>query len=202
MWQLVSPGAWLSDMCQERYEVREKKAPKKGNSHKQVWSLSILVCFLSYAFYYCSWYMSFLKNSICRTYWVFPRANRFIPSFCKSVIVNTWPHNWKLNGDYWDALNGAGKSIQHNNLKNPSPDIESMNQNKPTSTWDDQVYHHDILIRLIEQISCHYFFTLKVLDWNRTSICVYAFPFCLMQSNHDLWIFIGCSVKSIQHNYD
>ncbi|GAB2266816.1 hypothetical protein Dimus_001804 [Dionaea muscipula] len=26
---LVSPGAWLSDMCQERYEVREKKASKK-----------------------------------------------------------------------------------------------------------------------------------------------------------------------------
>ncbi|KAJ0037474.1 hypothetical protein Pint_22598 [Pistacia integerrima] len=28
-WQLVSPSAWLSDMCQERYEVREKKSPKK-----------------------------------------------------------------------------------------------------------------------------------------------------------------------------
>ncbi|XP_052173582.1 uncharacterized protein LOC127788924 isoform X2 [Diospyros lotus] len=27
--QLVSPGAWLSDMCQERYEVREKKNSKK-----------------------------------------------------------------------------------------------------------------------------------------------------------------------------
>ncbi|KAK1435059.1 hypothetical protein QVD17_00818 [Tagetes erecta] len=26
---LVSPGAWLSDMCQERYEVREKKNTKK-----------------------------------------------------------------------------------------------------------------------------------------------------------------------------
>ncbi|KAL2923239.1 putative membrane protein ycf78 [Bienertia sinuspersici] len=26
---LVSPGAWLPDMCQERYEVREKKTPKK-----------------------------------------------------------------------------------------------------------------------------------------------------------------------------
>jgi len=26
---LVSPGAWLSDLCQERYEVREKKASKK-----------------------------------------------------------------------------------------------------------------------------------------------------------------------------
>ncbi|KAL5154544.1 hypothetical protein HKD37_19G053880 [Glycine soja] len=26
---LVSPGAWLSDMCQERYEVREKKSNKK-----------------------------------------------------------------------------------------------------------------------------------------------------------------------------
>ncbi|KAK6941992.1 Protein of unknown function DUF1639 [Dillenia turbinata] len=26
---LVSPGAWLSDMCQERYEVREKKISKK-----------------------------------------------------------------------------------------------------------------------------------------------------------------------------
>jgi hypothetical protein len=25
-WQLVSPGAWLTDMCQERYEVREKKS--------------------------------------------------------------------------------------------------------------------------------------------------------------------------------
>ncbi|KAJ6379902.1 hypothetical protein OIU76_016539 [Salix suchowensis] len=24
--QLVSPGAWLTDMCQERYEVREKKS--------------------------------------------------------------------------------------------------------------------------------------------------------------------------------
>ena len=27
--QLVSPGAWLSDLCQERYEVREKKTSKK-----------------------------------------------------------------------------------------------------------------------------------------------------------------------------
>ncbi|XP_057437714.1 uncharacterized protein LOC130729881 [Lotus japonicus] len=26
---LVSPGAWLTDMCQERYEVREKKSNKK-----------------------------------------------------------------------------------------------------------------------------------------------------------------------------
>ncbi|KAL6997486.1 hypothetical protein U1Q18_007613 [Sarracenia purpurea var. burkii] len=26
---LVSPGAWLSDLCQERYEVREKKSSKK-----------------------------------------------------------------------------------------------------------------------------------------------------------------------------
>ncbi|XVE62585.1 hypothetical protein DITRI_Ditri06bG0130200 [Diplodiscus trichospermus] len=26
---LVSPGAWLTDMCQERYEVREKKTSKK-----------------------------------------------------------------------------------------------------------------------------------------------------------------------------
>ncbi|MFQ6642723.1 hypothetical protein Gotur_017102 [Gossypium turneri] len=29
-WQLVSPGAWLTDMCQERYEAREKKSSKKG----------------------------------------------------------------------------------------------------------------------------------------------------------------------------
>ncbi|KAJ4978343.1 hypothetical protein NE237_009123 [Protea cynaroides] len=26
---LVSPGAWLSDLCQERYEVKEKKTSKK-----------------------------------------------------------------------------------------------------------------------------------------------------------------------------
>ncbi|GLU19598.1 hypothetical protein SLE2022_358390 [Rubroshorea leprosula] len=26
---LVSPGAWLSDLCQERYEVREKKTSKR-----------------------------------------------------------------------------------------------------------------------------------------------------------------------------
>uniref|UniRef100_A0A2P2L6G8 Uncharacterized protein LOC105123546 n=1 Tax=Rhizophora mucronata TaxID=61149 RepID=A0A2P2L6G8_RHIMU len=26
---MVSPGAWLTDMCQERYEVREKKSSKK-----------------------------------------------------------------------------------------------------------------------------------------------------------------------------
>ncbi|RAL43051.1 unnamed protein product [Cuscuta campestris] len=26
---LVSPGTWLSDLCQERYEVREKKTSKK-----------------------------------------------------------------------------------------------------------------------------------------------------------------------------
>ncbi|KAK8994783.1 hypothetical protein V6N11_045854 [Hibiscus sabdariffa] len=26
---LVSPGTWLTDMCQERYEVREKKSSKK-----------------------------------------------------------------------------------------------------------------------------------------------------------------------------
>lgn len=25
----MSPGAWLTDMCQERYEVREKKSTKK-----------------------------------------------------------------------------------------------------------------------------------------------------------------------------
>ncbi|OMO61415.1 hypothetical protein CCACVL1_23540 [Corchorus capsularis] len=27
---LVSPGAWLSDLCQERYQVREKKTSKKA----------------------------------------------------------------------------------------------------------------------------------------------------------------------------
>ncbi|XP_048423917.1 uncharacterized protein LOC125469892 [Pyrus x bretschneideri] len=27
---LVSPGAWLTDMCQERREVREKKSSKKA----------------------------------------------------------------------------------------------------------------------------------------------------------------------------
>lgn len=27
--QLVMPGSWLSDLCQERYEVREKKTAKK-----------------------------------------------------------------------------------------------------------------------------------------------------------------------------
>lgn len=27
--QLVSPGAWLSDLCRERYEVREKRTSKK-----------------------------------------------------------------------------------------------------------------------------------------------------------------------------
>ncbi|MBA0552814.1 hypothetical protein Golob_023593 [Gossypium lobatum] len=27
--QLVSPGTWLSDLCQERYQVREKKTSKK-----------------------------------------------------------------------------------------------------------------------------------------------------------------------------
>ncbi|XP_077210234.1 uncharacterized protein LOC143845711 [Tasmannia lanceolata] len=27
--QLVSPGTWLSDLCHERYEVREKKSSKK-----------------------------------------------------------------------------------------------------------------------------------------------------------------------------
>lgn len=27
--QLVSPGAWLSDLCIERYEVREKKTSRK-----------------------------------------------------------------------------------------------------------------------------------------------------------------------------
>ena len=26
---MVSPGAWLTDMCQERYEVREKKSSNK-----------------------------------------------------------------------------------------------------------------------------------------------------------------------------
>lgn len=33
--QLVMPGVWLSDLCQERYEVREKKASKKvtNSSH-------------------------------------------------------------------------------------------------------------------------------------------------------------------------
>lgn len=29
--QLVSPGAWLSDMSQERYEVKEKQSFKKVN---------------------------------------------------------------------------------------------------------------------------------------------------------------------------
>lgn len=27
--QLVQPGTWLQDLCQERYEVREKKTSKK-----------------------------------------------------------------------------------------------------------------------------------------------------------------------------
>lgn len=34
----MSPGAWLTDMCQERYEVREKK------SNKKVWCWCCWIC--------------------------------------------------------------------------------------------------------------------------------------------------------------
>lgn len=41
--QLVSPGAWLSDLCQERYEVREKKTSKKVS--KPFWlNLATMIC--------------------------------------------------------------------------------------------------------------------------------------------------------------
>lgn len=100
-----------------------------------------------------------------------------------------------------DALNGDGKSIQHNKFINPSPNMESINQNKPTWGFYDQVYDRDILIRLIKQIPCHYLLLWKCLIEYSTIICFYWFPFCLVQLNYDLWIFIGCSVKSIEHNY-
>lgn len=38
---MVSPGAWLTDMCQERYEVREKKSNKKVS----VWLVLCCVTF-------------------------------------------------------------------------------------------------------------------------------------------------------------
>ncbi|KAJ8770130.1 hypothetical protein K2173_011225 [Erythroxylum novogranatense] len=42
---LVSPGAWLSDLCQERYEVREKKTSKKvPRNCIQPWRLFNLFC--------------------------------------------------------------------------------------------------------------------------------------------------------------
>lgn len=44
--QLVSPGAWLTDMCQERYEVREKKSNKKVSG----WWLCHFVLWGSYLF--------------------------------------------------------------------------------------------------------------------------------------------------------
>ena len=46
--QLASPGAWLSDLCQERYEVREKKTSKK-----------VLTCsfFSFHALFFCYWYL-------------------------------------------------------------------------------------------------------------------------------------------------
>ncbi|BAT84932.1 hypothetical protein VIGAN_04241300 [Vigna angularis var. angularis] len=45
---LVSPGAWLTDMCQERYEVREKKSNKKVSG----WWLCHFVLWGSYFFPY------------------------------------------------------------------------------------------------------------------------------------------------------
>ncbi|KAL8255682.1 hypothetical protein R6Q59_030749 [Mikania micrantha] len=36
---LVSPGAWLSDMCQERYEVREKNTTKRPTGLKAMGSM-------------------------------------------------------------------------------------------------------------------------------------------------------------------
>lgn len=41
--QLVSPGAWLTDMCQERYEVREKKSNKKVSDCWCFQSLNLLM---------------------------------------------------------------------------------------------------------------------------------------------------------------
>lgn len=38
----MSPGAWLTDMCQERYEVREKKSCKK------VLSIGLCLIFLKF----------------------------------------------------------------------------------------------------------------------------------------------------------
>lgn len=40
--QLVMPGSWLSDLCQERYEVREKKASKKVLSFSFVMSFLVI----------------------------------------------------------------------------------------------------------------------------------------------------------------
>ena len=53
--QMASPGAWLSDLCQERYEVREKKTSKKVLTCSFIsfhvlfvsyWSLYQIVCLL------------------------------------------------------------------------------------------------------------------------------------------------------------
>ncbi|KAL8167146.1 hypothetical protein V2J09_008645 [Rumex salicifolius] len=39
---LVSPGEWLSDLCQERYEVRERKTSKKAQRPKGLKSMGAL----------------------------------------------------------------------------------------------------------------------------------------------------------------
>lgn len=62
--QLVSPGAWLTDMCEERYEVREKKNSKKVLdwslldildyifSSRSFWYLTCFVFLSSFSFGY------------------------------------------------------------------------------------------------------------------------------------------------------
>ncbi|KAK4261770.1 hypothetical protein QN277_015893 [Acacia crassicarpa] len=39
MLQLMSPGAWLTNMCQERYEVREKKSNQRPRGLKAMGSM-------------------------------------------------------------------------------------------------------------------------------------------------------------------
>lgn len=59
--QLVSPGAWLSDLCQERYEVREKKASKKVLTGFPRSSLYPLLC---------------LFNALLHTVWLLRNAGK------------------------------------------------------------------------------------------------------------------------------
>lgn len=50
--QLVSPGAWLTDMCQERYEVREKKSTKKVSGWYGVFTFSFFSVIAKFLFFF------------------------------------------------------------------------------------------------------------------------------------------------------
>lgn len=65
--QLVSPGAWLSDLCQERYEVREKKTSKKVFRYHLSLSFFILHSYLFDSLLHCL--LLVLSKFLLKKFW-------------------------------------------------------------------------------------------------------------------------------------